>query len=605
MRPLLAELEKRASLLAAPASTDIETHQSEETPLDEKALLADYPAFADAQEDESSAAKVDFFRSPEFVALLTECRVGYFEARRSLLGGIISNCLAQIEVMAQSDTGASTSSNAKHTSTPLALFIKHSLAFLSTICEREVTLCSLFFAVDPKLNSTSRNEMASYVQSLCGLLDDRIRNRLAKDIDLTSISAACLALVGKRELEANCSPLVYSNLSTVMLKELQDRLLARARQTLAGPDFAQFTPKDEDTDYPAKLRKSQSHRRGQSSIGGAGLLEAALEGQVFSQRGFKQMDELSPTTSSVRLFAATAKSVVSSWYPPLASTLRLLSATNDALPVGDFIDLAYQAVDTCRICIARAGEIMSSQGGFGSGRIGLSGRMDVPLFLLRHYFLLREILASVELRKASKGMLQVDRRIAGAALTFTSGGSGTIIDFAKLVETLNLLWSGLRGYGGGSAAAKAHTAAVSSHEDGAQQQDAPLQHRALNADLAKASEQMVDVVVQGATLPLRVYMDQRSRPSRTRRSISGNSILSPPLMSPTQEVKSPTLPVSPASPLKKIQSAVKAFETCAQTSLTEANEAMKLYLEDDRAINSLAEPIIVSEEAECKVYQPD
>lgn len=233
---------------------------------------------------------------------------------------------------------------------------------------------------------------------------------------------------------------------------------------------------------------------------------------------------------------------------------------------------------------------MASQGGFGAGRIGLSGRMDVPLFLLRHFFILREILASVELRKASKGTLQVDRRSAGAAQILASAGSGTIIDLARLVETLNMLWSGIRGYGG-STAAKQNT--VVSEPDGASQepQTVSSQHRALEADLTKASDQMIDVVVQGVTLPLRVYMDQRTRPTRSRRSVSGNTVLSPTIMSPTLEVKSPT---SPASPLKKIQSAVKAFETCAQTSLTEASEAMKLYLEDDRAISSLAEPIIVS-----------
>ena len=586
LRPVLAELEKRASSLAAPASTAIEAPAEQADPsgpTDEQSLLADYSRSKD-EGPKAAESSMDVFRSPEFITLLSESRLAYLEARRGLLSGIISNCLARIEVSAQPEP--STSHNTG-TTTPLAAFIRRSLSFLSAVCEKEVGLCRRFFAVEEDPETAGYKDLSSHVQLLCTPLDDRIRPRLGKETEPSALAAICLALVGDQEMESQTPVLVYSTLATNILKEAQDRLLARARQALAGSTLSLFTPKEEDIDYPAKLKKSQSHRRAQRSIGGAGLLEAAIEldGTTSAKKGFLQVDATSPITptSSVRLFTLPSKAIVSSWYPPLSTTLRLLAVTNDALPTTTFVDLASSAVNACRISIARAADAMASQGGLGAGRIGLSGRMDVPLFLLRHLLLLREIAASVELRKASSGSLQVDRRVAGKISSLQSSNA-TIVDFAKLVETLNLLWVGLRDYGRGQAATPSANTDTS---------DPSQERSALEADLAGASNQFVDVVFQGVVLPLRVYMDQRSRSSIGRRSVS--NVVSPPTASPAQETKSPPLASSAkaATTLSKARSAVQAFGTCAGTNLKEANEAMRLYLEDDRAIDGLADPIVV------------
>lgn len=572
IRRLIEELEKRASSHAPQASTDLDSmammHRSTNQ-VDEESLLADYSqANTNGGEDEH-----DIFRAPEFVSLLEECRSAYLESRRSLLQGFITNISTHVEAVSLNESTSGTHENAT------ARLVTKAMAFLLALAKAEVSLYTGFFSQNSHDNSFHPS-LSGYLRSLSTTFDDRIRSRLTKEQTSSALSSICVAYVDGLDFDGTIVQQVAPFILSSSLSEAQNRLTALTRDTIGGKAISHYSPSEEDLDYPAKLKKS--HRRA-PSIGGAGLLEAAAEAHE-KQTGFKQFDAPA-SSSSVRLFASPPKHVVSTWYPPLATTLRLLSQCSSALISGTFVDLASSALDACRSNLFAAAQEMSSQGGLGAGRIGLTSRMDVPLFHLRHLLLLREMAASVDLRHTSRSTFAIDRRVAGHEAGVSASRA---LDFARLVETLNSLWTGFTGM-------TQIPTQPSSKADSQAAAKAADSRSKIELDLSEVQKQFVNIVAQGVVLPLRVFLDQRARAaaSQTR---------SPPVGS--DKVQSPPMPTSPPARSRssiggslystKARSAYQAFETCAKSNLKEAREALSLYIEDSRAIQSLSDPIMVS-----------
>lgn len=603
--------------------------------------------------DEGSKEKeeegMEAFKSPEFASLLSECRTAYFDGRRSLLLGMVSDCVARLEIAVQSQGDAGplanpvSSSASSPRTTATATFVKRGLSFCRALCETEKSLYARFFALTG--HGSSSKDLQAYFEQLCSPFHDRIRPRLSKETSLASLAELSLALLEGGEALAAPSDPVFTPIASVLLSDVQTRLIAKARTMAVGSEIGAYTAKDSDLDYPAKLN-AKAHKRAQSSIGGAGLLEAAAAAEA-GVPGFRRFDAGTPATrlgatSGVRLFASPPGPIVMTWYPPLARTLSLLSNLNEAVTTATFVQIATVVIEGCRGSIVAAAETMQSGGsggssrGFAGARIGVSGRMDPPLFALRHLFLLAEMAASVQLRATRAGDTLADRRaqamgVATAGLEASSASRA--IDFAMVVDALNSLWTstssvvfaprsfiGLARGGEPSTTTNVATAAAvadtsKDNESKATESSGDKEETQLQKDIQSASSQFVDVVAQGVVLPLRVYMDQSSRRG-SRASISKASgqpapasMSSPPApqaqidpASPSTPLKSPPMPssapisTSPASSkvVNRARAAHQAFETCAQNNLMEAVGALKLYLEDERAIKSLAEPVIVS-----------
>lgn len=660
-------MEKRSSPDGAPASTDLTSaddlaaekdKREAEPPMDEESLLADYSAIKDSPEDQVEESRqgaeegTEVFRSPEFASLLTECRTAYFDARRSLLLGMASDCVSRLEISAQSQGAAApsvaslsaTTSSTK--STAAVSMVKRGLSFCRALCETETSLYARFFALSGP--GSSSKDLQVYFEQLCAPFHDRIRPRLAKETGLTALAELSLALLEGGEALATPSDPVFGPIASTLLADVQSRLITRARSTALGTEIGSYSVKESDLDYPAKL-STRAHKRAQSSIGGAGLLEAAAAATDAGVPGFRRFDAgQTPASqigagSTVRLFASPPSSIVSTWYAPLAQTLSLLSTLNEAVTTNSFVQIATTVIEACRSSIVSAAEMMKSggaggqSGGFAGARIGVSGRMDPPLFALRHLFLLAEMAASVQLRATRSGDTLADRRaqamgVASAGLD-TSSSTSRAVDFAMVVDALNSLWTSTssvvfapRSLIGLSKGAESTTTAGEdldqrSGKDGLLKSDGKgseekREETQLQKDIQRASDEFVDVVAQGVVLPLRVYMDQSSRRDGPRASISkasgsastsqgANAPQIDPLSpsSPANPLKSPPMPSSSGSAtsspvsskvINRARAAYEAFETCAHNNITEAVSALKLYLEDNRAIRSLAEPVVVS-----------
>lgn len=221
LQPILHELEKRASLQAPPAATDIDKVNGtvNRRSGDKGKQLAQGVVEKDDNDayDGNPERGTEVFRAPEFSALLEECRTAYFDGRRALLSGMIGNCIARIEVMAlhpsnQSEEAAGQAATSSNATTRL---VEKGMSFLTAINQAESLLYSQFFKIDEdhisqlkeattmdqsfsnQMDSASVKALHAHLRSLSAPLDDRIKPRMSNEGGLAGLPAATL-----RSLEA-------------------------------------------------------------------------------------------------------------------------------------------------------------------------------------------------------------------------------------------------------------------------------------------------------------------------------------------------------------------------------------------------------------------
>jgi hypothetical protein len=613
MRPLLAELEKRAAPSApAAASMQLSVEESYKVPpMNEDALLADYSMTQESDDGRTGRTKAFAFSSPEFAAMLSECRTAYFDARRALLLGLVGSCLARIEAAVHAEDASAGSSSADSSVVRLA---RRGLDFLRALCESEYKLYDHFFVVDDdeqrgSTGQSSATELQAYLETICAALHDRVRPRIQKETSPAVLSRICAALLEVPDAEeqddapSRSADLLLQPLLRPLLDAAQAQLVLKAREDFGK--IAAHTPTADDVDYPAKLggaagAAAAAHRRAKSSIGGAGLFQAAEAASAMAASTQRAENE-----GKIRLFTSPPASVTRSWYTPLTRTLQGLSLVYERVPTSVFYDVGMSAVEACRASLVTGAEALrTGGGGLGTGRIGLSGRLDGPLFWLRHLLLLREIALSVQLSADTGGHGPADRiaALTGHARGAPAASAGMALDFATVASVVNALWAGTsallaprslyqlaRGAGAAVAAPESPMPPSSPRETS----HAAMQQ--LEEDIQRASTQLVSIIAESTALPLRVYISQISRtplPAATEPR-------SPDAQSPEAGVTSPTSPLakrraSEVGAVGKARGAYDAFCKCTEVNLKEARSAIRAYLEDERAMGSLVEPVLVS-----------
>lgn len=207
LQPLLHELEKRASLQAPPATTDIDTMNST------SGKQSDEKGKQSAQEGDNEGANVstnegsEVFRAPEFSALLEECRSAYFDGRRALLSSMIANCIARIEVMAHHPSSTEISGQAASSSDATTRLVERGMSFLTALNQAESSLYAQFFTIDEnhlsqlkdidhsfsnEADHTSVKALHSHLRTLSAPLDDRIKPRMTNEGGLAGLPAATI-----------------------------------------------------------------------------------------------------------------------------------------------------------------------------------------------------------------------------------------------------------------------------------------------------------------------------------------------------------------------------------------------------------------------------
>lgn len=226
LQPLLHELEKRA-LSKAPEAA-ISTEKSESVDHEGSAEKGKQSVQGTNEKTENEGSNMDrnavsdVFRAPEFSALLEECRTAYFDGRRTLLSGMIANCVARIEVMAshpsnqaEETMGTASKNDAASSSNATTRLVERGMSFLTAVNQAESSLYAHFFTIDPdhllqlkqahNMDKSFSNEtedgslkaLHAHLRTLSAPLDDRIKPRMANEGGIAGLPAATL-----RSLEA-------------------------------------------------------------------------------------------------------------------------------------------------------------------------------------------------------------------------------------------------------------------------------------------------------------------------------------------------------------------------------------------------------------------
>jgi hypothetical protein len=200
----------------------------------------------------------------------------------------------------------------------------------------------------------------------------------------------------------------------MVLQDTQTRLVFRA-QALIQTDVQYYVPKTGDLDYPAKLGSSA----GTKAV-------SKPENSVSLDDDYEDYDD------RPALLSLPPPAEQETWYPPLRSTLWVLSCLYTYIDIAVFTDLAQEAVLTCRQSLTAASETMGA-------KAADSPAADAKLFLVRHLLILKEMTAGLDLGRARArewaGVTDFLRSLLDNASSLLGYRSHTPRDFAPDVKT--------------------------------------------------------------------------------------------------------------------------------------------------------------------------
>ncbi|XP_022940755.1 conserved oligomeric Golgi complex subunit 3 [Cucurbita moschata] len=264
-------------------------------------------------------------------------------------------------------------------------------AYLMQVCQLEHQLFDHFFPS----SSDNVSSLAPLIDPLSTYLYDTLRPRLVHE---TSLDFLC-ELVDILKVEVLGEQLTQSGESLVGLRPTLQRILADVHERLTfrarthiRDEIANYFPSNEDLEYPEKLEKTAGELSENTSVG---------------------MNQGAPNA----------------WYPPLEKTLSYLSKLYRCLEPVVFTGLAQEAVEVCSTSIQNASKLIAKR----------SSPMDGQLFLIKHFLILREQIASfdVELSATHK---ELDFSHVLEHLRRILRGQASIFDWTKstsLARTLS------------------------------------------------------------------------------------------------------------------------------------------------------------------------
>ncbi|KDN52938.1 hypothetical protein K437DRAFT_132894 [Tilletiaria anomala UBC 951] len=510
---------------------------------------------------------------PEVGPILTDCRTSLFTSRQSLLANFVNASFIRIDAFVASEGAVGSAPSSSTPTNSLLKFLDFALRFAIPLCADEEELCSQMMDIRPPPEglSSGQCEFVTHMEALVATpLLDKLKIRLAKETELATLARACHFLwTCQLDPPADTRPVDSVSLRRTLapvLKEVRARLLSRAQAVIAS-HVAAYMPSPADLDYFDNLKLQSNgglkptaaagHRRRISSIGGAGLLGAAIDAEEESTS--------SPTSGSPsHLFTKPSNEATRTWYPAFFRTFEILAVLHKALSSEQLRDAGSQALRSCLSALRNAARIMQQ---CPAASTQSTAAFYSDLFLLRHVLLLREALVSLDVAVQH---LQEREAEGGAFNSAQINDSAPGIDLSVLVSALSTLWAST------GALLDPRRLVQASNQREAETESDQVQNgisalrlsnsaisKELKATLQSTSAAVRDYVVRSASFPLRVFLDTASK------AIQG-------------ELQS-NLDTS----AEKATNAFDSFQTTARAALTDAEADFSLYLGDDLATENL------------------
>ncbi|KAF8490342.1 Sec34-like family-domain-containing protein [Russula emetica] len=270
----------------------------------------------------------------ELGALLSECHVAYFGARKSLLVARLTEQIRGLDP----------------TRTELVELTRSGCSYLKQLCTEEFDLYRAFF-------SSGKEELYQYLETLCDYLYDDL---------LCTVLQALMVLdqplddetEEDGEKDNEFGRLHIRQLLQMVLQDAQTRLFFKA-QAVIQSEIRYYAPTAQDLAYPDKLVAAQ----------GAPIRYENREKESIS-----------------RLFEGPGLNQRETWFPTLSKTVWVLSQLHDYVQPAIFNDIAQEAVSLCHVSLLSAAERLRAKNAF-----------DGQLFLVRHLLILREITRNLDL----------------------------------------------------------------------------------------------------------------------------------------------------------------------------------------------------------------
>lgn len=328
--------------------------------------------------------------------------------------------------------------------------------------------------------------------------------------------------------------------------------LVRSAEAVVQARIAKFTPGHDDLLYPqCLLEQQEALLEEQAALVKATRETIAGHAKRASVVGAGLLESLVGTAAAPPLFTQPSRAIYASWYTPVRTALDLLAEVHTHIPLPSFVELGIKTIDAAQEATKHAASLLR-EGKYGAPDGGV-GAVDGSLFQLRHLFVLRELLLSVQIAsRAAQG--------SGAKhpTDLPLGKEGRIFfgvraaDASLVVDTLHSLWDATR-----SLVADRRTRP-------------PVEEEVLQATLSTKLDRLqgtIGDVIAGAsqvaatnvTLPLQIYMKQREAHAS-----------------------------EPFSPAKAV-SAWETFQQSVRIHVGELHEKIHVYIGDEATARHLAE----------------
>ncbi|KAL6746597.1 component of oligomeric golgi complex 3 [Haematococcus lacustris] len=325
----------------------------------------------------------------EYVRLMQECYALYAAARQQLITPFVSQRLAVER------SGAS-----------LPVLTRTGCEHLLRACQLEVQLWEQFFpntlspaasgqvaeglaggeghrgpaaaaTASATVTAAARQALAGLTEPLCMLLYDVLRPAI---IVLPDIDELCeMVDILKHEVLGDQlgrrgpgGEALRPTLSRA-LEDCQARLIFRC-QAVIRDQVAHYTPTATDIDYPARLQLSPVHPAAPPD-GSSALVAGHSSTPPPSTRQAGSAATPAPAEAG-----EGGADPFSQLYPPLHSTLLVLSKLYRAVDRPVFSGLAQEAVSACTLSVQQAGRLVARK----------AGPVDGQLFMIKHLLFLRE-----------------------------------------------------------------------------------------------------------------------------------------------------------------------------------------------------------------------
>lgn len=291
--------------------------------------------------------------SDELGSILNDCYEQYFQTRLKLLGPMIHQRLDEIITA--------------NKGLPLVNFIEDAKSQFSQLCIDEHNLFVKFFG-----SEHSRSKSSQWLCRLCEPLYDAIRTRILRETDISMLCDA-VTLFGQyyqfeensEEYQLQFQDIQFDKIFEPIVQKLQARLILRV-QIYIQQNVVNYSPSKDSFIISHRRKKPEAPETTEKNDDAIYLAYVANIDQHSTEEGNYM------TRDKLELY-----------YPPLISSLALLSKIYEMLNVSVFNDLAHHIVHDCICSLRKAYDIVNSSPGGANN-------LDIKLSYLGNLLLLRQ-----------------------------------------------------------------------------------------------------------------------------------------------------------------------------------------------------------------------